>query len=121
MGNISPLMWRTQLTARKRDEVPLKSSNGTTHPVATDIQKTLDWTLQSMQLSRKLIDALSMNLRAYERFSAPGGDMAYFSDIVDPNISLLRNSIKESFEKMADLHLELMSLDDAWKRRATHV
>ncbi|KAH4071235.1 hypothetical protein HBI23_101520 [Parastagonospora nodorum] len=104
-----------------RDEDPLKNSNGVMQPVATDIQKTLDITLQSMQLSRKLIDALSMNLRAYERFNLPDGDVSYFSDITDPKISRVRNSIKESFEMMADLHLELTSLDDAWKRRATHL
>jgi hypothetical protein len=74
-----------------------------------------------MQLLRQLIDSLSTNLRAYKRFDAPDGDKCYFADIVDPDVSLLRNSIKESFEQMTDLHLELTSLDDSCKRFATHV
>lgn len=68
-----------------------------------------------------MLDRLSMNLRAYELFNAPDGDKCYFSDMTDPEIGLLRNSIKESFEKMADLHLELASLDDSCNLFATHV
>lgn len=71
-----------------------------------------------MQLLRKLLDSLSTTLRAYERFDAPDGDKCYFSDM---NIDLLKNSLKETFERLADLHRKFISLDDSCKRFATHV
>jgi hypothetical protein len=74
-----------------------------------------------MQLLRKLIDSLSISLRAYKRFNARDGDKCYFSDIQDPDTRLLQNGIKESFEKMTDCHSRLTSLDESCKRFATHV
>jgi hypothetical protein len=74
-----------------------------------------------MQLLRKLLDSLSMTCRAYKRFDASDGDKHYFSNILDPDTNLVQNNIKESFEKLADIYLQLTSLDDSCKRFATHV
>jgi hypothetical protein len=72
-----------------------------------------------MQLLRKLRDSLSITLRAYKRFEEPSGDKCYFSDITD--FASTQNSIKESFEKLADLSLRVGSLDISCKNYATHV
>jgi hypothetical protein len=74
-----------------------------------------------MQLLRMLLDSLSMTLRAYKRFDASDGDKCYFSDVLDAETRLVQNSIRESFERLADLYLRLTSLDDSCKRFATHV
>ncbi|XP_014561612.1 hypothetical protein COCVIDRAFT_33601 [Bipolaris victoriae FI3] len=96
-------------------------NSGTTQGVvlADDIKRSLDKTLQTMQLLRRLRDTLSATLRAYNRFSKSGGDMCYFSDIRD--CSSVQNSIVESFEKLTDLLNRLHSLDDSCKRFATHL
>jgi hypothetical protein len=74
-----------------------------------------------MQLLRKLLDSLSITLRAHKSFDAADGDKCYFSDLRDPSTRLVMNGIKATFEKLADLHLKLTSMDDACKRFATHV
>jgi hypothetical protein len=98
---------------------PCSNSIGQSNLDASDIQESLDKTLQTMQLLRKLRDSLSTTLRAYNRFDKPGGDIGYFADIED--CSFVQNSIVESFEKLTDLSLRLSSLDDSCKRFATHV
>ncbi|KAH7401888.1 hypothetical protein DE146DRAFT_444682 [Phaeosphaeria sp. MPI-PUGE-AT-0046c] len=97
---------------------PCSNNDGSVHLEPEDIRKSLHWTLQAMQLLRKLLDSLSTTLRAYERFDAPDGDNRYFSDMA---IDLVKNSMKETFEQLADLHLKLTSLDDSCKRFATHL
>ncbi|KAF2034765.1 hypothetical protein EK21DRAFT_107892 [Setomelanomma holmii] len=98
-------------------------SCGSNHTIQDpqQVQRSLNWTLQTMQLLRKLSDTLSVTLRAYTRFDARDGDKCYFSDIKDPSIRILQNGIKESFEKLADLHSRLLSLDDSCNRFATHL
>jgi len=90
-----------------------------------EIQNSLDWTMQTMQLLRRLRDSLSLTLRAYNRFQEPGGDIRYFSSTPDypgtPELSAIQGSIKETFEKLRDLYSSLSSLDDSCKRFAAHV
>lgn len=74
-----------------------------------------------MQLLRKLLDSMSVTLRAYKRFDTQDGDKCYFSDITDPRIRMTQDNIKDTFESLAELHLRLRSLDDSCKRFATHV
>lgn len=105
----------------KRATDPCSNSNGSTHHDALDVQKSLDWTLQAMQLLRILLDSLSITLRAYKRFDAVDGDKCYFSDLRDSGTRLVQNGIKATFEKLADLHLKLISMDDSCQRFATHV
>jgi hypothetical protein len=106
---------------RKRANDPCSNSNGSMHLDPLDVQKSLDWTLQAMQLLRTLLDSLSVTLRAYERFDAADGDKCYFSDLRDSDTRLVQNGIKATFEKLADLHLKLISMDDSCQRFATHV
>lgn len=96
-------------------------NSGTTQDavLADDIKRSLDKTLQTMQLLRRLGDTLSATLRAYNRFSKSGGDICYFSDIRD--CSSVKNSIVESFEKLTDFLNRLHSLDDSCKHFATHL
>ncbi|KAF1845932.1 uncharacterized protein K460DRAFT_417114 [Cucurbitaria berberidis CBS 394.84] len=98
---------------------PCSNSSSHTELSPKDIQKSLDRTIQIMQLLRKLLDSLSMTLRAYKRFDAPDGDKCYFLDVAD--YASEQNGIKETFEKMADLYLRLSSADDSCKRFATHL
>ncbi|EMD90963.1 hypothetical protein COCC4DRAFT_135910 [Bipolaris maydis ATCC 48331] len=75
-------------------------------------------TQHTVLLLCQLRDTLSATLRAYSRFIKLDGDICYFSDVSD--CSSLENSIAESFEKLADLLTRLCSLDDSFKRFATH-
>ncbi|CAN9133224.1 unnamed protein product [Alternaria alternata] len=102
-----------------KEEDPCSSNTGKPDLQADEIQRSLNKTLQIMQLLRKLRDELSTTLRVYNRFDKPGGDRCYFSDITD--CSSVQNSIVESFEKLTDLSLRLRSLDDSCKRFATHL
>ncbi|EUC40142.1 hypothetical protein COCMIDRAFT_41480 [Bipolaris oryzae ATCC 44560] len=98
-----------------------RCNSGVTREAVTadDIKKSLDKTIQTMQLLRQLRDTLSATLRAYHYFSQPHGDMCYFSDITD--CFSVQSSIVESFEKLTDLSTRLCSLDDSCKRFATHL
>ncbi|CAN9416424.1 unnamed protein product [Alternaria alternata] len=102
-----------------KEEDPCSSNTGKPDLQADEIQRSLNKTLQIMQLLRRLRDELSTTLRVYNRFDKPGGDRCYFSDITD--CSSVQNSIVESFEKLTDLSLRLRSLDDSCKRFATHL
>ncbi|CAN9390927.1 unnamed protein product [Alternaria alternata] len=102
-----------------KEEDPCSSNTGKPDLQADEIQRSLNKTLQIMQLLRKLRDELSTTLRVYNRFDKSGGDKCYFSDITD--CSSVQNSIVESFEKLTDLSLRLRSLDDSCKRFATHL
>lgn len=105
--------------ALQKSQDPCNSGTNKDAVLADYIKRSLDKTLQTMQLLRQLRDTLSATLRAYNRFTKLNGDMCYFSDISD--CSSVQNSIVESFEKLTDLLSRLCSLDDSCKRFATHV
>lgn len=75
--------------------------------------------MEASQLLRTLQDSLFVTLKAYERFNAKDGDRRYFVDVADS--STIKNSLKETFEKLADLYSVLESLDETVQRTATHV
>ncbi|EUC36893.1 hypothetical protein COCCADRAFT_33883 [Bipolaris zeicola 26-R-13] len=102
-----------------KSQDPCNSGTNKDAVLADYIKRSLDKTLQTMQLLRQLRDTLSATLRAYNRFTKLNGDMCYFSDISD--CSSVQNSIVESFEKLTDLLSRLCSLDDSCKRFATHL
>ncbi|KAI5377944.1 hypothetical protein J4E82_003324 [Alternaria postmessia] len=85
------------------------------------LRKSLDRTLQAIQLLRTLQDSLSMTLRAYRRFEESGGDKCYFSDMTGRYIASVHAEIKESFQKLADLHLRLGSLSASCTHISSHL
>ncbi|KAH9860765.1 hypothetical protein J1614_012098 [Plenodomus biglobosus] len=104
-------------SSRKRD--PCTGSTSGLDLSPDDVHRSLDRTIQTVQVLRKLRDSISTTIRAYERFDQPGGDASYFADLTDN--SNIQAAIKETFERLADLNLNLTSLDDSCQHFATHL
>lgn len=104
-------------SSRKRD--PCSGSTSGLDLSPDDVHRSLDRTIQTMQVLRKLRDSISTTIRAYERFDQPGGDASYFADLTDSFD--IQAAIKETFERLADLNLNLTSLDDSCQHFATHL
>ena len=94
-------------------------STGRTALGPQDIRNSLDQTIQTTKVLRKVRDSLMMTLRAYNRFDEPGGDKSYFSDMQD--YSPGPKDISNQLRKLADLELRLRSLDESCERFATYV
>lgn len=111
--------WPNLIHFQKSSDLCFDSMNQSiTDPGA--LRKSLDRTLQAIQLLRTLQDSLSMTLRAYRRFEE-SGDKCYFSDMTGRYIASVHAEIKESFQKLADLHLRLGSLSASCTHISSHV
>lgn len=71
-----------------------------------------DWLTQTMRLLGRLSERLSTTMHVWARFNAPGGHIDYFTEMRGHNITPMINTLVESFERLADLHTKLKSMQN---------
>jgi hypothetical protein len=86
-----------------------------------------DWTLQTAELLRQLLNVLSENIKTWERFASANGDIGYFSDI-DCSVGISQShplrslhAIKETFETLEGLQHKLLRLEKSCQNSAQAV
>ena len=90
------------------------------------MREEFEWTLKIIGLMESLIETLSTTIRAWERFSALGGDIAYFSQHHTSSkrafhTRLLLTAIKSKFEQLEELKQTMLMLQRRCKHTADQV
>ncbi|PSS22711.1 hypothetical protein M430DRAFT_16661 [Amorphotheca resinae ATCC 22711] len=110
---------------RNWDSSTLSQHPRTAGDRAEDIKKTFDWTQQIIELLSRVLGVLSGDIKCWERFKSPNGDIGYFSDIdSSPDASHRRRTrlslraINETFETLEGLQQKLLLLDKSCRNSA---
>lgn len=75
-------------------------------------EQVFDWLTQAMRLLRRLNERFSALMHIWARFNSPGGHIEYLTEMRGREIAPVLNTLKETFENFADLHIKLRSLQN---------
>jgi hypothetical protein len=75
-------------------------------------EQVFDWLTQAMRLLRRLNERFSALMHIWARFNNPGGHIEYLTEMRGREIAPVINALKETFDKFADLHIKLRSLQN---------
>lgn len=81
----------------------------------TGIQHDTQQLAEITMLLRKLRAKFKITLQAWARFTAPDGDIRFFSDLHDAGTLKALKSLKSSFQEMSSLRQKLLLLDESCK------
>src|SRR5947207_14845000 len=80
-----------------------------------EIKEAFDWTLQTMDLLRRLDGVLSDTVEAWQSFNSPGEDIGYFRDTdaaaISPNARRSLHAIKATFRQLQGSQKKMASLN----------
>jgi hypothetical protein len=71
--------------------------------------------IQTISLLRCLRPHLARTVNSWTRFDSSSGDIAFFSDITNNAARVSLGNIRESFEDLSELEIDLRYLDDSMK------
>jgi hypothetical protein len=80
--------------------------------------KLLDGTAQVLQIVHEVRRSLSSVVDALDLFCAPTGDIAYFSDLSDPESSFALSTMRSSFQDLRQLERRVVDMERRCKTAA---
>jgi hypothetical protein len=86
--------------------------------VRIDIQSSLNRTIKTMQLLRRVRSHTSTAIKAWKEFSARNGDMRFLHNHRDHKTKISLNRIRDSFFNLAILEEKLVALDKTCEESA---
>jgi hypothetical protein len=86
--------------------------------VRSDIQSSLNRTIKTMQLLRRVRFHTSTAIKAWKEFSARNGDMRFLQSQQDHKAKVSLNRIRDSFFNLAILEEKLVALDKTCEESA---
>jgi hypothetical protein len=81
----------------------------------TSIENSLNRTIRTMQLLRKVRSHTFNAIEAWKGFSARNGDIQYLMDSPDNRTKIALSKIQGSFSRLAILEQKLVALDESCK------
>ncbi|UPX18038.1 uncharacterized protein EKO05_0008361 [Ascochyta rabiei] len=93
-----------------KDKHRISRSADTGNGNRSELEELFEWTIETMQLLRKLNERFAKTNQLWARFNAHDGDRGYFADMRDARVICMLSSLKNSFEEMSDLKKKLSQL-----------
>ncbi|KAF1846957.1 uncharacterized protein K460DRAFT_50845 [Cucurbitaria berberidis CBS 394.84] len=109
------LVHRVDHAAKALHKSPVSAANA--NPTTSELNRSLKLMLLVQTLQERILTVI----RAWEEFSSPSGDIAYFEDLDECYIHATLNSIHETFENLKQLERKLDSMGKYCERKLLQI